>query len=97
MTNSVIPGLDVLQIRRSKGVKHYVHLVHAITDIGTYKQFSFDYFDTILTSGEYQIRALRELEKLRGTKEKNLVRTGCTYMDLLDANDSRFAMACMAA
>jgi hypothetical protein len=30
------PGLDVLQIKRSKGVKHYAHLIHAPTDVGLY-------------------------------------------------------------
>ena len=79
------PGLDVLQIKRSKGVKHYVHLVHSIADIGTYKRYSFDYFDTVLTSNSYQIAALRELEKLRGTPEKALLETGCVYMDRLEA------------
>ena len=29
------PGLDVLQIKRSKGVKHYAYLIHAPTDIST--------------------------------------------------------------
>ena len=82
------PGLDVKQIKRSKSVKHYVHLVHSVADIGTYQQFSFDYFDTILTSSEHQIRALRELEKIRGTKAKRLLETGCTYMDLLQARVS---------
>ncbi len=79
------PGLDVMHIKRSKGVGHYVHLVHSVCDIGTYKQFSFDYFDTVLTAGEHQITALRELEKLRGTKQKTLLRAGCTYMDRLQA------------
>lgn len=79
------PGLDVMQIKRSKGVRHYIHLVHSVSDIGTYKQFSFDYFDTVLTANEHQITALRELEKLRGTTQKTLLRVGCTYMDGLQA------------
>jgi len=79
------PGLDVLQIKRSKGVRHYIHLMHSLSDIATYKRFSFDYYDTLLTSGEHQIRSIRELEKQRGTKEKNLLRSGCTNMDVLQA------------
>lgn len=77
------PGLDVLQMRRSRGVKHYVHLVHAPTDIGTYKLFSFDYFDTVMCSGDHQIKSLRLLEQARGTKPKQLLETGCVYMDAL--------------
>lgn len=77
------PGLDVLQIRRSKGVKHYAHLVHACTDMGTYKLFSFDYYDSILCSGEHQKKSIRALEQLRGTTTKLLLDSGCPYMDVL--------------
>lgn len=75
------PGLDVLQIKRSKGVKHYAYLTHAPTDVGTYKQYSFDYFDSILLSGDHQIRSLRKLEELRGTPRKHFSKVGCLYYD----------------
>lgn len=75
------PGLDVLQIKRCKGVKHYVYLIHAPTDVGTYKQYSFDYFDSVFVSGEHQIRSLRKLEELRGTPRKDLRKVGCLYYD----------------
>jgi hypothetical protein len=75
------PGLDVLQIKRSKGVKHYAHLIHAPTDVGTYRQYSFDYFDSILLSGDHQCRSLRKLEELRGTPHKHLSKVGCLYYD----------------
>ncbi len=75
------PGLDVLQIRRSSGVKHYCHIVHAPTDIWLYELFSFDYFDTVMCSGEHQIRSLRALEQKRGTPPKTLLKTGCVYFD----------------
>ena len=75
------PGLDVLQIKRSKGVKHYSYLIHAPTDMATYKQYSFDYFDSILTSGDHQDKSIRKLEELRGTPQKLLKKTGCLYYD----------------
>ena len=75
------PGLDVLQIKRSKGVKHYAYLIHAPTDVGTYKQYSFDYFDSIFISGDHQSKSLRKLEELRGTRRKLLPKTGCLYYD----------------
>ncbi len=77
------PGLDVLQIKRSKGVKHYAYLMHAPTDVGTYKQYSFDYFDSILLSGDHQSRSLRKLEELRGTPRKHLSKVGCLYYDAM--------------
>ena len=79
------PNLDVLQIRRSQRVRHYTHIVHAVTDIALYKLFSCDYFDSVLCSGSHQIRTLRTLEQLRGTKPKLLLESGCPYMDVLAA------------
>ena len=75
------PGIDVLQIKRSEGVKHYTYLIHAPTDVGTYKQYSFDYFDSILLSGDHQIKSLRKLEELRGAQRKHLCKVGCLYYD----------------
>ena len=75
------PGLDVLQIKRSTGVRHYVHLVHAPTDMGTYKLFSFDYYDSVFISGPHQKKSLRFLEKLRRTHAKRICAVGCTYYD----------------
>jgi len=77
------PGLDVYQLKRSKGVRKYVHLVHMPSDTATYRVFGLDYFDAVLLSGEYQKRDIRYLEKLRGLPEKELVAVGCPYIDIL--------------
>ena len=77
------PGLDVLQIRRSPGVRHYTHVVHSPTDVGIYKCFSFDWFDSVFCSGSHQMQSLRALEALRRTPPKLLLETGCCYMDVL--------------
>lgn len=77
------PGLDVLQIKRSPGVAHYIHLVHAPTDMAVYRLYSFDWFDSIMCSGPHQERSILYLEQLRKTPEKILFRTGCPYMDVL--------------
>ena len=88
------PGLDVLQIHRSPGVRHYAHLVHSATDMAIYKLFSFDWFDSVLCSGPHQMRSLRALEALRGTPEKLLLETGCAYMDVLaDSVDAALGRA----
>ena len=75
------PGLDVLQIKRSKGVKHYAHLIHSPTDTANYKLYSFDYYDSIFVSGDHQIRSIRKLEELRGMRAKRLINAGCLYYD----------------
>lgn len=87
------PGLDVLQIKRSKGVSHYAHLIHAPTDVGTYKQYSFDYFDSILISGAHQEKSLRKLEELRRTGRKSLPLTGCLYYDEMQRQLKEFDTA----
>lgn len=77
------PGLDVYQLKRSKGVKHYAHILHAVDDATSYRLFGLDYFDSVLLSGEYQKEHIRLLEKQRGIKEKELVVVGCPYLDIL--------------
>ena len=76
------PGLDVFQLKRSKGVKHYCHVVHMINDATTYKRYGLDYFDSILLSGEWQGADIRYLEQLRGLPPKRLITVGCPYLDV---------------
>ena len=76
------PGLDVYQLRRSKGVKHYSHVLHSPSDATTYRLFGIDYYDSILLTGDYQAVDIRILEKQRGINEKQLVTVGCTYLDV---------------
>jgi hypothetical protein len=76
------PGLDVYQLKRSKMVKHYAHVLHAASDATMYRLFGIDYFDSVLLSGDYQAKDIRTLEKLRGLPEKKLVTVGCSYLDV---------------
>jgi len=76
------PGLDVYQLKRSKMVKHYAHILHAPCDATIYRLFSFDYFDSLLLTGDYQAEDIRTLEKQRNIPEKKLVTVGCTYLDV---------------
>ena len=77
------PGLDVYQLKRSKGVKHYSHVLHAPSDATMYRLFGLDYFDSVLLSGDYQKKDIRLLEADRNLKEKELVTVGCPYLDVL--------------
>lgn len=77
------PGIDVLQIRRSAGVKKYIHIVHAVGDIHTYKFYSFDYYDAVYCSGPGPVKSLRALEALRKTEPKELPILGCPYLDTM--------------
>jgi hypothetical protein len=77
------PGLEVYQLKISKGVSHYSHILHDTGDATCYRLFGIDWFDSILLSGEYQKKDIRALERLRGTPQKELVVTGCSYLDVL--------------
>ncbi len=77
------PGLQVYQLKRSKNVKHYSHVLHMPNDATTYRQFGLDYFDSVLLTGDYQKDDIRAIEKLRGITEKQLVTVGCSYLDVL--------------
>ena len=76
------PGLDVYQLKRSKAVKHYAHILHAPGDAVMYRLFGIDYFDSILLTGDYQANDIRILEEQRNLKAKKLVTVGCTYLDV---------------
>ena len=78
---STTPSLDVYQWKRSRDVEWYVHIPHAPNDSTLYRMFGIDYYDAILLSGEYQIEQVRQLEKLRELKAKELRLVGIPYMD----------------
>jgi hypothetical protein len=77
------PGLEVYQLKRSKGIKHYIHILHDIGDVTCYRLFGIDWFDAILLGGEYQKNDIRQLERIRGTSRKDLIVVGSTYLDVL--------------
>lgn len=77
------PGLQVYQLKRSKKVAHYSHIVHMPNDATTYRLFGLDYFDSVLLTGDYQSEDLRLLEQQRNINKKELVTVGCTYLDVL--------------
>lgn len=77
------PGLNVYQLKRSKRVKHYAHVVHMTSDATMYRLFGVDYFDSLLLTGDYQAADVRRLEEQRGLPTKELVTVGCPYLDVL--------------
>lgn len=77
------PNLDVFQLKRSKGVKKYIHITHSSAETSTYCLYSLDFFDAVFLNGEHQIRDIRELEKKRNTLVKDLYVVGSPYLDEL--------------
>ena len=80
------PGLQVYQLKRSKRVAHYSHIVHMPNDATTYRLFGLDFFDSVLLTGEHQKADLRFLENQRGISKKDLVTVGCPYLDVYKEN-----------
>ena len=78
---STTPSIDVFQWKRSKDVDWYVHVLHSAGDVTMYRIFGIDYYDAILTSGEFQEEEVRALEKMRNLPAKELYRAGIPYMD----------------
>lgn len=77
------PGLNVYQLKRSKTVQHYGHILHAPSDATMYRLFGIDYFDSILLTGDYQKKDLLKLEELRDVPKKEYTTVGCPYLDTL--------------
>ncbi len=77
------PELDVYQWKRSRDVKWYAHITHAVGDITLYRMFGTDYYDALLLNGALLADQARKLEEARGLPAKELILTGSTYMDNL--------------
>lgn len=80
---STTPGLDVLQWRRSKGVKKYIHFFHEASTALVYRMFQIDFFDIILAVSDFQIEEIRTLERLRNLPSKEMKVVGLPYFDVL--------------
>ena len=81
MVVTTTPGLDVLQMKRSKYVKHYTHITHSTAGVD-YHAYGTEYFDSILVGGSSDTEFIRELEKKRGSSPKEIEVIGCTYLDV---------------
>lgn len=77
------PQLHVLQIKRSKGVKHYIHIIHSLPHVDIYEVFALDYFDSVFTNSNIHTDFIRKVEQVRNLPRKHIAITGCTYLDVL--------------
>ena len=70
-------------LKKPVGVRKLVHFFHSISDIGYYKKYSLDNYDDVLIAGPFQKASIREIEKIRNLKRKNLIEVGLPYFDEL--------------
>lgn len=76
------PSLDVLALKKSPNMRHYSYFMHSPTDIHYYQKNSFDYFDSVVCIGDFQIESINILESKRNTPVKEKVVIGLPYYDL---------------
>ena len=78
------PDLEKYHLKRSKVKKNieYIFVDHACISINmTYRTGALDYFDTIFVTSRYQGIEVREIEALRNTKKKKIVKYGYGLID----------------
>ena len=86
-------------VKRNNFVKNYIYFFHgAISTTRIYTSAAFDSYDTILCNGDYQVKEIRQREKLVNLKEKKLIKSGFFYFDYLkdkidETNDNEILVA----
>ena len=80
------PNLNVFQLKKSPNVKHYIHIIHHLGSLLTYRLYGLEYYDSVICSSEYQKEEVQKLEKIRKNKNKEICVAGCTYLDNLNKN-----------
>ena len=77
------PQLDVMTFRRSKRVRHYVMIAHALGESRYVRPYAYDFFDSVLCCGEVLKKNIRRMEALRDLPAKRLYDTGIPHYDEL--------------
>ncbi len=78
------PDLEKYHIKRSKMKPdiEYVYTDHGCTSLNlTYRTGALDYFDTIFAVSKHQGVEVRQIEQLRNTKKKRIVKIGYGLID----------------
>lgn len=77
------PQLDVMTFRRSRRVRHYSMIQHALGEARYVRPFAYDYFDSVLCCGPILKKNIKKLESMRKTPEKLLLETGLPHYRVL--------------
>lgn len=76
------PSLNVLALKKSPNMLYYSYFMHSPTDLHYYQKYSFDFFDSVVCIGEFQLLSLKELEEKRKTALKEKIVIGLPYYDI---------------
>lgn len=75
------PQLDVMTFRRSRHVRHYAIVQHALGESRFVRPYAYDHFDSVLCCGPIVKANIRRLESIRQSRPKNLLETGIPHYD----------------
>lgn len=93
------PQLDVMTFRRSRRVRNYVMVQHALGECRFVRPYAYDYFDTVFCCGEVLKKNIRRMEALRASPPKTLLETGLPHYEALiarrDAAPPRSGRTCV--
>ena len=62
-------------------VENLVHVFHGVGDVGSYRKFALDNYQTVLTMGDFMLESIRSLEKKRDLPAKTCIKAGLPYLD----------------
>ena len=77
------PQLNVMTFKRSKKVKHYTMVQHALGEAMYMHPFPYDYYDSVMCCGPLLKKNIRYLETMRGQSPKILFEAGLAHYDEL--------------
>jgi hypothetical protein len=77
------PQLDVMTFRRSRRVRHYCHLPHALGESRYVRPYAYDFFDSVMCCGRILEQNIRRMEQIRQLPKKRLFATGIPHYDVL--------------
>jgi hypothetical protein len=75
------PQLDVMTFRRSKRVRHYCMVQHALGESRFVRPYAYDYFDSVFCCGEVLKKNIRRMEALRNSRPKELHEVGLPHYE----------------
>lgn len=84
-------------LKRSSSVAKLVHVFHAMNHVFAYRKGSLDHYDSVVTVGDHEKKALRIVEQARGIPKKELISLGLPYLDdmfqqIMEVQDNQCAV-----
>lgn len=77
------PQLHVMTFRRSRRVRHYAIVQHALGESRYVRPYAYDYFDSVFCCGPILKANIRKMEAIRGLPAKQLYEIGVPHYDVL--------------